>query len=170
LIRDCLRHQDGSIVGEDLCNRIRLALENEQPGKPAREFPTRWLKPLAGIAIAASVALMGIVAVVPGIPGTSQPGTELADETPPESFISPQSFTPAPISSQVSGSDSIYSIDRKMNPYLMRHYQATGSTGGNGFVNFVPIVITGSKAPVDPDNNTDKAEPEDSRDNEPKLQ
>jgi len=167
LIRDCLRHQDGSIAGEDLCKRIRLALENEQPGKPAREFPTRWLKPLAGMAIAASVALMGIVVVAPGIPGTSQPGVEVADETAIESFISPQSFTPAPISSQVSGSDSIYSIDRKMNPYLMRHYQATG---GNGFVTFVPIVITGSKAPVDPENNSDKVEPEGSRNTEPKLQ
>ena len=29
-----------------------------------------------------------------------------------------------------------------MNPYLLRHYQATGSANGKGFVSFVPIVIT----------------------------
>lgn len=167
LIRDCLRHQDGSIAGEDLCARVGLALENEPPGKPVRVFPTRWLKPVAGLAIAASVALMGIVAVGPGIPGAPQAGGELAGEGPSKSFVSPQGFSRAPYSSQASGSGSIYSIDRKMNPYLMRHYQATGSAGGNGFVTFVPIVITGSKAPVEPESNKDTAKPEGSRDDEP---
>ena len=28
-----------------------------------------------------------------------------------------------------------------MNALLLRHYQATGSTGGKGFVTFVPIVL-----------------------------
>jgi hypothetical protein len=32
--------------------------------------------------------------------------------------------------------------DSRMNPYLLRHYQATGSASGRGFVTFVPIVIT----------------------------
>lgn len=158
LIRDCLRHQDGSIAGEDLCARVGRALENEQPVKRSRPIPTRWLKPVAGLAIAASVALMGIVAVGPGLPGKSQAGSELAGEVSPKPFVSPQSFTPAPHSSQVSGSESIYSFDRKMNPYLLRHYQAAGSAGGNGFVKFVPIVSIGSKAPGDSANNTDTTE------------
>ena len=33
-----------------------------------------------------------------------------------------------------------------MDSYLVRHYQATGAAGGKGFVTFVPIIITGSKA------------------------
>ncbi len=65
LIRDCLRHQDGSIAGEDLCARVGRALESEQPVKHSRPFPTGWLKPVAGLAIAASVALMAIVASRP---------------------------------------------------------------------------------------------------------
>ncbi len=30
LVRDCLRHQDGAIAGDDLCARISRELENEQ--------------------------------------------------------------------------------------------------------------------------------------------
>jgi sigma-E factor negative regulatory protein RseA len=156
LIRDCLRHQDGSIAGEDLSARVGRALENEQPVKPAWVFPTGWLKPAAGLAIAASVALMAIVAVGPGSPGVPQAGGELAGEAPLKSFVSPQSLTSAPISSQASFSPPVNS---KMNPYLLRHYQATGRAGGNGFVTFVPIVITGSKARVEPDNGEDTANP-----------
>jgi sigma-E factor negative regulatory protein RseA len=169
LIRDCLRHQDGSIAGEDLCARVGRALESEQPVKHSRPFPTGWLKPVAGLAIAASVALMAIVAIGPGMPGAPQAGSELAGEVSPKPFVSPQSFTAAPYSSQVSGSESIYSFDRTMNPYLLRHYQAAGSTGGNGFVKFVPIVIIGSKAPVDPENNADAAKAGDTGDAEPNL-
>ena len=36
-----------------------------------------------------------------------------------------------------------------MNSYLLRHYQATDSTGGKGFVTFVPIVVTQAAAQTD---------------------
>jgi sigma-E factor negative regulatory protein RseA len=146
LIRDCLRHQDGSIAGVDLCARVSRALENEQPGKPSRTMSTSWLKPVAGLAIAASVALMAIVAVGPGIPGAPQPAGELAGKVQAEQFTSPQSLVPGPSSSQASFSNLPDTRSRKMDSYLVRHYQATGAAGGKGFVTFVPIIITGSKA------------------------
>jgi sigma-E factor negative regulatory protein RseA len=146
LVRDCLRHQDGSIAGEDLSVRVSRALENEEPAKTSRQLPTRWLKPAAGLAIAASVALMAIVAVGPGIPDGSPTGGELAGEALLKPFVSPQGFTASPNSTQVSSSRSV--TDR-MSPYLLRHYQATGNAGGKGFVTFVPIVVTGSKSAVE---------------------
>ena len=45
-----------------------------------------------------------------------------------------------PVSRQASLSGGLRS-EQKMNSYLLRHYQATG-TSGKGFVTFVPIVIT----------------------------
>ena len=48
LVRDCLRHQDGNLSGEDLCSRVNRALEDEQPSVPARRLPLGWLKPVAG--------------------------------------------------------------------------------------------------------------------------
>jgi sigma-E factor negative regulatory protein RseA len=167
LIRDCLRHQDGSIAGQGLSARVSQALENEGAIESPRVFPTRWIKPAAGFAIAASVALMAIVAVGPGIPGVSPTGSELADKAPVESFVSPQSFNPAPISSQVSYSGS---ANARMNPYLLRHYQAVGSSGGKGFVTFVPIIITGSKTAAEPGNGETTAESEKPGDEETRLQ
>ena len=166
LVRDCLRHQDGSIAGENLCARVSQALENEESIEPSRVISNRWLKPAAGLAIAASVALMAIVTVGPGIPGVQQTGSELADESPVEPFVSPQSFNAAPPSSQANFSGSANS---RMNPYLLRHYQATGSAGGNGFVTFVPIVITGSKAPAEPENGENAAKAQKAGDEESTL-
>ena len=155
LVRDCLRHQDGSIAGDDLCARVSRALESEQPVKPSHAIPTSWLKPVAGLAIAASVALMAIVAVGPGITGAPAPAGELADKGQVEQFTSPQSLVRGPSSSQASFSNLPDTKSRKMDSYLVRHYQATGAAGGKGFVTFVPIIITGSKAPNKVDGQDD---------------
>jgi sigma-E factor negative regulatory protein RseA len=143
VVRDCLRHSDGRVSGEDLSRRVRIALERESPPAAARKSLRSWIKPLSGIAVAASVALMAIVAVGPGNQAVSEPAAGLADGVPAETFTSPQSLMPSPISRQASLSGG-QPGDSRMNAYLLRHYQATGSTGGKGFVTFVPIVITSS--------------------------
>ncbi|MBT8046971.1 MAG: sigma-E factor negative regulatory protein [Xanthomonadales bacterium] len=170
LVRDCLRHQDGSIAGDDLSARVSSALENEKIARPAvRRMPARWLKPAAGLAIAASVALMAIVAVGPGLPGVQPVAEELADQAEPEAFTSPQGLTRTPYSSEVSLAGRSNAQDRKMNAYLIRHYQATGAASGKGFVTFVPIVITGSSALVQQDQAEADRNKEDSGDEETTL-
>jgi sigma-E factor negative regulatory protein RseA len=169
LVRDCLRYQDGVIAGDDLCARVSQALENEQPGKPSRSIPTSWLKPVAGLAIAASVALMAIIAVGPGVPGAPGPAGELAGAVKAEQFTSPQSLVPGPSSSQASFSNLPDSRSRKMDSYLVRHYQATGAAGGKGFVTFVPIIITGSKASNKVDDQDDAVDSGIEKDQEPRL-
>jgi sigma-E factor negative regulatory protein RseA len=169
LVRDCLRHQDGVMAGEDLCDRVSQALENEQPGRPAHTLPTGWLKPFAGLAIAASVALMAIVAVGPGIPGAPQPASGLAGDTQFEQFTSPQSRRPGPSSSAASYSGQANARSRKMDSYLLRHIQATGASGGSGFVALVPIVVTGSKPQSITDSNDAAANPEAEKDEESRL-
>jgi sigma-E factor negative regulatory protein RseA len=170
LVRDCLRHQDGAIAGEDFCARINQALGNEQPAKASRKLPTGWLKPAAGLAIAASVALMAIVAVGPGTPGSPQDASGLADAVEAEPFTSPQGLTPAPNSSQASLAGGSGAMGGKMDSYLVRHYQAAGRTGGKGFVTFVPIVFTGSKTSNETDDVNDAENPEAGKDEETKLQ
>jgi sigma-E factor negative regulatory protein RseA len=144
LVRDCLRHGGGRFAGEGLSSRVRRALERESlPAAPRGKFPA-WLKPIAGLAVAASVALAAIVAVAPGGPPAQQTSAGLAESAPPaDAFTSPQNLSPTPNSRQVSLAGGPAG-DSRMNPYLLRHYQATGSTGGRGFVAFVPIVITSS--------------------------
>ena len=66
LIQQCLRRESLDRLGDQrLRTRVRVALENtpqEQPRKSAR-FSGPWVKPLGGVAVAASVALMAIFGV-----------------------------------------------------------------------------------------------------------
>ena len=147
LVRDCLRHQEGGLVGTGLSGKVRKAIEDDAAPRPVRKRNTAWLKPAAGLAVAASVALMAIVAVGPGTPNLAPVGEPSAADGVAESFTSPQALMPQPLSQQVNLSGQSPG-DNRMDAYLLRHYQATGSTGGKGFVTLVPIVIrsTGAKA------------------------
>jgi sigma-E factor negative regulatory protein RseA len=157
LVRDCLRHQEGDLVGISLCGRVQQALANESPqtapGRIAAGWSASnwtkagWLKPVAGMAVAASVALMAIITVGPGQNPVSTPTGELAGSPQAESFVSPNNIlTRSPRPQQVSVLGGTGNSNRKMNSYLLRHYQVTGSTGGKGFVTFVPIVVTQAAA------------------------
>ena len=157
-MRDCLRHQEGEIAHDDLCDRISQAIENEPVEIQKSPAYRRWLKPVGGMAIAASVALMAISMVGPGSPGIPFSAGEVAEESPVEQFTSPQSLTRAPASSQVSLSNGPNQNDRAMDAYLLRHYQASGATGRKGFVTYVPMVITASKNPEGSEQNDEKAE------------
>lgn len=146
LVRDCLRHQDGDLVDANLCRRIGQALEDEAPKKASSVIPRAWFKPVAGLAIAASVAMMAIIMVGPNSPVTPRTPGQIAETDQVESFTSPQSFTRAPVSRQASLSGRPAG-EQRLQSYLLRHYQATGTTGGKGFVAFVPIVSTGAATP-----------------------
>ena len=131
LVRDCLRHQD------------------EEPSVPVRRLPLGWLKPVAGTAIAASVALAAVLAVGPGSPGGQQapsgntPGGELASFTSPQGIVSGQAAQPVSANA-----------GRDMNFYLLRHYQASGTGNGGGFVAYVPAVAKNSQAVRERENET----------------
>lgn len=160
LVRDCLRHHEGNLAGGDLNCKIQKALADEELQASPRSMSTAWLKPLAGAAIAASVALMAIVTVGPGQGPVNGPAGELAAGPQPKSFVSPNNgLAPRVISQQASASGGLGNNNRKLNSYLLRHYQVTGSTGGKGFVTFVPIVVTRSTAVQEAENKaTENAE------------
>jgi sigma-E factor negative regulatory protein RseA len=158
LVRDCLRHQEGEIAHDDLSARISRAIENEQIEVKQPPAYRRWLKPVGGMAIAASVALMAVSAVGPGMLGTPVSSGQVAEENSVEQFTSPQSLTRAPASSQVSLSNGPKPNDPAMDAYLLRHYQASGVTGAKGFVSYVPMVITVSKAADEADQSRNAAD------------
>ena len=147
LVRDCLRNQDGGIAQEDLGSRVSRALENEEVATP-RLAVSRWLRPVAGAAIAASVALVAVMAVGPGAVPVQQAPGDIADNSATQPFCSPQGYShlaAAQLASLVSA--------EKMNSYLLRHDQAAGA-GGRGFVGIVPFEVTQGDAvsePVDGD-------------------
>jgi len=156
LVRDCLRHQKGGLVGYnlniDLCGRVQQALAGEAPQAVPGRFSASllkggWLKPIAGMAVAASVAFMAIITVGSGQSPVNTAPAELAGSQQAESFVSPKNvLSSSPRSQQVSLLGGAGNTNHKMNSYLLRHYQVTGATGGKGFVTFVPIVVTQASA------------------------
>ena len=154
LVRDCLRYKEGNLAGSDFTSRVQTALAHDDPGNARRRFTVSWLKPVAGVAIAASVALMAIVTVGPGQGPVNGSASELAESPQAESFVSPNSGLGPNLrlnSQQVSTQGGMISRNDRLNSYLLRHYQVTGSTGGKGFVTFVPIVVTRDTARAEAD-------------------
>ena len=146
LIRDCLRHQDGKFARSELSSRVQQALSGE-PDVSIRSPVTgnRWLKPIAGAAIAASVAMVAILTVSNQVtpPAASAASPDAAPPVIAESFVSPNPSRLVPVSQPVNLSGGLRQDNQKFNTYLLRHYQATEQTGGGrGFVSFIPIVVT----------------------------
>lgn len=162
LMRDCLRHKEGGLAAQDFCSRVNRALKNEAAPHPGGTVSRRWLKSLTGVAAAASVALMALVAVSPGSRDAGEVQEALVESEPLKSFVSPQSLVPGPASRQASYSGAMPGHDSRMNSYLLRHYQASGRADGRGFVSFVPIVVTpvavSATAEAEQEDTTDAAQ------------
>jgi len=129
LIRDCLRQPGGKMA----VRRIQCELGELDGRGEDTAGPARWLKPVSGVAIAASVAVLAIVMAVPQ--STSRQATPAA-----KSFVSPNTMESIPIS-QPASLDAANSIGtERLNSYLLRHNQMAGIAGRQGFVSFVPMV------------------------------
>jgi len=135
LIRECLRSPGGkwAVTG------LALELESARPAGGRLEAAAgplqRWLKPVSGFAIAASVAVVAVLLALPApAPDSEAGGPDAA--TP---FISPNPLAAVPVSQAASYSGPA-AANRRLNTYLLRHNQVAASAGRQGFVSFVPIV------------------------------
>ena len=64
LVRDCIRQPGSKQIVTGLCARISASLEAEDAPVLSPWQKNRWLKPVSGLAIAASVAMMAIVITI----------------------------------------------------------------------------------------------------------
>jgi len=143
LIRDCIRQPGSKQVVTGLSAKLNVSLEAEAPPSISSWQTRRWLKPVSGLAIAASVALMAIVVTAPQqgvIPG---PEGDTASLTPAnQPFVSPNTLPLAPVSQAASYAPAQQTSSNRLNAYLLRHNQMARTAGRQGFVSFVPIVAT----------------------------
>lgn len=158
LVRDCLRHDDGALYDTELCQRVNRALQDEPVVRGGFGSARRWLRPVAGGAIAAAVALMAVIAVDPGQRGAPEAPASLARTEPAASFISPDGLNGLPVSRAASIGAPPPAANTRINHYLLRHYQATGGNTGRGFVTFVPVMVQRS-VPAEEDARSGETEP-----------
>ena len=158
LIRDCIRQPGSKQVVTGLCEKVNASLDAEDAPVGTSGNTSRWLKPVAGLAIAASVALLAIVVTAPPtgtIPGHSADTALATPANPP--FVSPNTLSIAPVSQAVSYTPAQQANTNRLNAYLLRHNQTARTAGRQGFIAFVPIVAT--QSPVQ--NKTPEDVPED---------
>ena len=132
LIRDCIRQPGSKQLVTGLRMRITASLAAEAVPAVSVWSRNRWLKPVSGLAIAASVALMAIIITAP-----PQGVEDAAPGQVNQPFVSPNTLPMAPVSQAAS-----YDSAERLNVYLLRHNQMARTAGRQGFVSFVPIVAT----------------------------
>lgn len=132
-VRACLHKE--RLASSDLVARVASALDGEPT--PSRSLPARLLRPVAGGAIAASVAVMAIVGINSSM---LQQQETVAPEANEPGFVSRPTQLDKPFTQSavpVSYSEDRRAQRQRISGYVMRHHQAAGSTG---FVSWVPIV------------------------------
>ena len=142
LIRDCIRQPGSKQAVTGLCAKVSASLDAEEAPTVSTWSNNRWLKPVSGLAIAASVALMAIVVTAPQpgeIPATGDAALSTAANQP---FVSPNTLPLAPVSQAASYTPESQADSNRLNAYLLRHNQMARTAGRQGFVSFVPIVAT----------------------------
>jgi len=156
LIRDCIRQPGSKLVVSGLSEKLNVKLAAEEAPTGSVWRTRQWIKPVSGLAIAASVALLAIVVTAPR-QGTSPVTSDSVLAQPVnQPFVSPNNLPLAPVSQPVSYSSDNQSGNARLNAYLLRHNQMARTAGRQGFVSFVPIVAT--QASSEDETDEDKAD------------
>ena len=150
VVRDVLRHKVYPDSGGQLCDRVRSCLADEPNHFPARRLVGhRWrnaLKPVAGLALAASVAVVAILAVrgsgqlpeqpqaalAPSslVPSSQGPSSRLALNTGtaiiPASSVRDGGFRASGLK-RLQWNTSEPGVANRLNGYLLNHSEHLGS-------------------------------------------
>jgi sigma-E factor negative regulatory protein RseA len=135
LIRDALHHELPSAAGSGLADRVMAAIDNEPDLRSTRAFggSVRGLaKPIAGLAIAASVAAMAVF----GLHHLRE------TETTPSGAWQSAANHHNPGHSRVSGTRwnlQTPEVGSRLNSYLVNHNEYSSSTDLQGMMNYVRI-------------------------------
>jgi sigma-E factor negative regulatory protein RseA len=172
--RQALRRQDIVVLRADFASGIAARLDAETASTSYRQTVLRWG---SGGAIAAAVAVAALMVTKPSNQLTEiAPAQVAVSATPTRSIAStpaPAQIASAEVASPATGFPSLVpnspipasaasfgtdvgepiAFDPRLQSYVIRHYQATGTTGQ---ADFVPYILLAQPAPVNeagrPDN------------------
>lgn len=160
LIRDCIRQPGSKQLVTGLSVKLSAALDAEATPGESGWRNKAWLKPVSGLAIAASVAFVAIMVAAPQA-GLAPADVDTALAAPAnQPFVSPNTVG-SPISQAASFAPAQQASSNRLNAYLLRHNQMARTAGRQGFVSFVPIVATAT--PSGSEDSKDQADPSEPR-------
>jgi sigma-E factor negative regulatory protein RseA len=146
LIGDVLRDGLVDVASKDFSQRLRTQINDEPRIVSPRKRSSSYRRPLAGLAIAASVAAIAIIGVgriAPESPTPARiavsPDITLATPAQPQFVARPEippAISPAPL---VEATPALYS-QRRLNGYLVKFNEQRSSVGIPGVNPYVRIV------------------------------
>ncbi len=142
-IRACMQREWAGTLS--LAERVSASLD-EEPVMTTGSRAVRWLKPAAGVAIAASVAVMALV----GMNSSLLEQVQVDQVAGQAGFVSQSTPLDRPFNQPlvpVSLSETSAADRQRLNGYVLRHNQAAGSAG---FTSYVPVVVGSGRAGARP--------------------
>lgn len=145
LIGDCLRDHVPEKISSQVATRVANTLRNEPTILAPRTTKRFNIKPIAGFAIAASVAMLAVFGVQRSNEvNTSSDVPTIAANQVNSSNAQPQSFSFPEVQvlpAAVRKSDTPESVaNQRLNNYLMNHNEYRSNGGMNGILPYVRIV------------------------------
>jgi sigma-E factor negative regulatory protein RseA len=146
LIGDCLRDNVPEKISNQISTNVSHILRNE-PTILAPVTKRFSIKPLAGFAIAASVAMLAVLSIQSGneIDSSSSAAPVIAATT----VAQPETFNfsePQVLPAAVKESDTPESIaNQRLNNYLMNHNEYRSNVGVNGILPYARMVTIESQ-------------------------
>lgn len=138
--RACLRKDPFVVTENRMVQAVLLQIQQEQSVRPKR----RWHKAAYGAFIAASVAGLSLMFLLPGSRSITEQKPVIANATGlttrdleikvPIERVSSKQWRPI--------ASSGVSIDPQVEQYFLRHSQAIDGSTRGGFVSYVPVVAT----------------------------
>lgn len=143
LMRAAMRKELDIMVSPNLADRVGASIragqpESAQPAGRSSRFP-RYTRAAAGLAIAASVAMVAIFTLQPLSP-SGAPESSLALQKSPTALAVSGPAKAAPAARQST-----------LNTYLVEHSEFTPNAGMNGMMSYVRIVGYGNSKPQNDD-------------------
>jgi sigma-E factor negative regulatory protein RseA len=148
LIGDCLRDNLPDHISSQISVNVSQALRDEPTVLAPTTTKRTNLKPLAGFAIAASVAMVAVFSIKSGndigTPSIETPSVAVTSpiQTETFSFSNPQ-MLPAAITTQSDTPESI--VNQRLNNYLLNHNEYRSNVGVNGILPYVRLVTIESQ-------------------------
>jgi len=161
IIRDCIQQRGAIFDGSSLLQRVSQRLDEDLETGTATASNSagwNWLKPAAGMAFTALVAVSAVLFVQNNdAPSEISPAATLTDNVADASFTAPNS----PVGTSLQATPVTQSTLR-LSPYLIRHNQVAGQRAG-GVTSLMPIVSADddsiSTQPDNPVSEQDAREP-----------
>lgn len=141
----CLTGVDQRMAGLDISSRVMAALETE-PALQSTPRHSRWWRPVASVAVAASMAAVVVVGVR-GFSGDQTAPVEVEPLAASSGKVYPTPVNARVVGAQLGGAGEVQPVSlspdeiarEQLDRYMLRHTERAALSNGQGLINFARV-------------------------------